>query len=244
MFSDAAFSDFMKRFSAEDLSGGVRPEVKSVNELGSGGIQANPVKPTVSTADMSSDIKGKVLANSTKEGGGLDGVVSKINGLAGGLAGNLGGAAAHTDRYDYDPEFQSKMMAYEGVKDVAAEALGPYGQAARAVEKVTKGVATAIGGEEAGDIAGQMVDPLGTQLELLNNEEATDVEKVLGMVPIAGGIAASNARNRFKFKKGKEENAKEHELGKRKREQEYRMAEGLESMENLKALRKKQLGLI
>lgn len=210
MFSDAGYNDFMKRFSAEDFSVDTRPEVKSVNKLSSGGIQANPVKPTVSTADMSSDIKGKIMANSN-EGGGLEDMdLSNVD-----IAGTIQAGVGLVDTIS------------GGSLDDSGQGDGP----GRAGKHIFKGAGE---GAAVGAAIGSVVPVVG-------NVIGGAAGAVIGGV---GGAFAHSKKTKDFFENKKDYKLKTYGIAQKEREQEYRMAEGLESMENLKALRKKQLGLI
>lgn len=242
MFSDSAYEDFMKRFSADDPYAPARKPLTATDASPIAGAKPNlgtvDVKPMMTTQQAS-----KGLTSYQQGQRDLGGKSNNLMGLASGLMGEASGPGSYANRYDYDPELQSQYLAMEGVKDQIAEVV-PYAAAFRAVEKASKEIGTAIGGEEGGDAIGSIVDPLSTQMELLKNEDATTGEKLSSLVPVLGGLSAGNARNRQKNRLAKEKFQKEDLITKKKRDEEYRMEEGLQSMENLKELRKKQLGLI
>jgi len=236
---DTALNEFFDRFGQPEAQ---RDQVQSVSSLKTNSLSfSKPELNQIDTSGLEMSQQNKI-ANAAKP-------QSKIGGLLGDAVGTLsessgGSNAGFMNRYDYDPKLQNQMMAMEGVKDMAAQT-NPWMAAGRAVEKGAKNIGTAMGGESGGDIASGIVDPFSGQLETLKSEDATDFEKGLTIAaPFLSGVIAGKARNRGRLRVAKEKGAKESYFEKKKREDEYRMAEGLDTLEAMKSQNKKQLGLL
>lgn len=92
------------------------------------------------------------------------------------------------------------IPAWESAKDAAAQT-NPYMAAARAAEQMTKGIGSAIGGQEGENIATGVADPFSAQVGVLKHEDATGWEKAASVgVPVLSGFMMNKAEGRAEAK--------------------------------------------
>lgn len=242
MYSDEILNQILAKFQTE-RSSTIGDTVSRLSTAPS--TMENKPYSTLTAAQAS---KG-TANNQLQKTGGNSGKINKegLLAMAGkiGMAGDaIGATDQFAERYNYDPELKQQYMQTESIKDGIASAFGPWGEAARGVEKMGKTLGTAFGGEEGGDIASGIVDPLSGIMETFKNEESTDGERIGSvLLPFMSGVFAAKGRKRARNKAETEANRKETFFEKKKLDQEYEISQGLESIESLRSLRKKQLGL-
>jgi len=157
------------------------------------------------------------------------------------------------DSPDISSELNNKMasLSNEGdvssftdkASNVAGKAMGAFAPAMTLIDNIKGGqFNTDPNKAKPGDGKGEIVQGAMAGAEL--GAAFGPYGKVIGAV--GGGListfAGGKARREWEENK-KKSNLNEDVLAKAKRKNEYAQSEGLESLENLKALRKKQLGL-
>lgn len=237
MYSD----EILKKMLADFEANNSKTAMEGMTAVGPG-INLPMPKPTIGVSDLEMQAgaeKGLLAGDKGGKDGSVPGALSGISSMGNAMY----AASGFNDRYSYDPELQKTQGQVDALQDGVASAFGPWGEAFRGIQKAGSSIGNMFS-EEAGDITGGIFDPTKGMLEVFKNEDATSFEKFgSALMPFASGLLAGRARKRTKNRLEFEANEKETLFEKKKLDQEYQIAEGLESMESLKALRKKQIGL-
>ena len=166
--------------------------------------------------------------------------------------GEMGNAIPSSTAYDSKYKFEGMGKQEKGnnamnaTKDAVANAV-PAAKLFRGIEKAGVGIATATHGEEGGTVSQAMFSPSSSVMNVQeSNMSGGDKALATTAAFLAPGLAGQMIHaDRLKTRQAEyaKRFKKQTLLERKESEQEYKMSEGLASMENLKQLRKKQLGL-
>lgn len=223
-----------------------RPPVKSIfDQVQQPGITTSPAAPITAQglpntpeANVPKVTKaGQLMAN---YGSYLDAGANAISAIAG------------SENKFITPEYTDKAAAKDQVggaaltqvKDTVAASLGPLGMAINSGAKIGDALGQAIGGD-AGAVTSSLFAPDKAILSTWNDPDLKTKDKVVGTIlPFYGALKSKRAKERRKqaYLEAKE---LDEDIRREKRiEADQRMEDGLQQLENLKALQKQQLGYI
>lgn len=181
--------------------------------------------------------------NTEVKGGSFKSTAAGVGAVAGAI-GNAMGSHQYDNQYMTDKQLKSKDWMEAG-KDTAGSII-PMAGMFRGIEKGVVNVAGQTNGDEGAAISQAMFSPSDNVRNIAGSDmSGSEKAKAYFMTvfnPIGAGVMIHKDRMRTQARKKKEAILKENEFEKAKRRETYQMEQGLISMENLKALREKQLG--
>lgn len=181
---------------------------------------------------------------------GSQGISSNYGAMAGQAFGAIASSLPAKNEFAnerYSDAAAEKDMAREkavgNVKDTVSSALGPWGMLFRGIEKGGNAIGKSIGGS-----TGAMVSSAFSPDEaIMSNNSDPDVktgDKILGMIlPFHASKTSYKAKKRRKEEFMRQKQKYELGLTVAQREEEQRMAEGLEQIEREKNLVMSQMGI-
>ena len=261
----AGLSSFLGRFGDTDKANTTGLELEDAPQSLSstsdgmyGGWQKNSKQSmTSNTSNGGIGLMGKDF-NSELSGQEFDMPPDAKNGFREGLkkygaaAGEMGNALPSPNAYDAKNKYEGsgKQEQYNNAMNATKDAVGkaiPMAGVFRGIEKAGIGIATATHGEEGGAVSQAMFSPSSSVMNVQeSNMSGGDKALATAASFLAPGLAGQMIHaDRLKTRQAEyaKRFKKQTLLERKESEQEYKMSEGLASMENLKQLRKKQLGL-
>lgn len=146
-------------------------------------------------------------------GGGASGASGGMGGMSGGVMGAIGhglgsagkglqaSARMKEDKKNegfVDPkqaEIDADAKMIDDTKDTVSEALGPFGQLFRGIQKAGQGVGDTIGGDSGAAVSGVFSPEEGT-IAAFKDKEMSFGDKLLATIPGVGAVKANQAKQR------------------------------------------------